>query len=79
MRCDCTCCVAGATVAIVHPKENVHMYQELSYVNGEVWDEFQLQLDDVAQQLQLLRSRVSSLSRTHEQQLLDEPEAAQRQ
>ena len=71
-------CVAGATVAIGHSKVNVHLYQEPSNVNGEVWDDLQLQLDDVAQHLQLLRSRVSSLSRTHEH-LLDEPEAAQRQ
>ena len=49
MRCDCTCCVASATDVIGHPKVNVHLYQELSYVNGEVWDEFLLQLDDVAQ------------------------------
>ena len=73
-------CVTGTIVATVHPtSKRVFLSKSLSYVNGEVWDEFQLQLDDVAQQLQLLRSRVSSLSRTHEQHLLDEPEAAQRQ
>ena len=72
------CCVAGASVATGHPKVNVHLPQEPSDVNGEVWDELQLQLDDVAQHMHLLRSRVSSWSRTHEQ-LLDEPDAAQRQ
>ena len=54
------CCVAGASVATGHPKVNVHLPQEPSDVNGEVWDELQLQLDDVAQHLHLLRSRVNS-------------------
>ena len=57
---------------------DAQLYQEPSYVSGEMWGEFLLQLDDVSQQLQLLRSRVSSWSRAHEQ-LLDEPDAAQRQ
>ena len=42
-------------------------------MNGEIWDEFHLQLDDVTRHLQLLRSRVSSLSSAHAQ-FLDEPE-----
>ena len=72
------CCVAGFSVAIVHPKVNVQLYQELSYVIGEVWDELQLQLDDVSQHLQLLRSRVSSCASAHTQ-FQDETKAAQRQ
>ena len=59
--------MAGASVAIGHLEVNVHLYQELSYVNGEVWDDFQMQLDDVSQHLQLLRSRVSSCASAHTQ------------
>ena len=56
----------------------MHLSQEPSHVNGEIWDEFHLQLDDVERHLQLLRSRVSSLSSAHAQ-ISDEPEATQRQ
>ena len=56
------CVVAGASVATGHPDVNVHLSQEPSHVNREIWDEVQLQLDDVERHLQLLRSRVSSLS-----------------
>ena len=72
------CFVAGFSVAIVHPKVNVQLYQELSYVIGEVWDELQLQLDDVSQHLQLLLSLVSSCASAHTQ-FQDETKAAQRQ
>ena len=51
----------------------MHLSPEPSNVNGEIWDEFHLQSDDVDRHLQLLRSRVSSLSSAHAQ-FLDEPE-----
>ena len=72
------CDVAGASVATRHPPVNVQLSQEPAYMNGEIWEEFHLQLDDVARQLQLLRSRVSSLSSAYAQ-FSDWPEAAQRQ
>ena len=56
----------------------MHLSQEPSRVNGDIWDELQSQLDDVARHLQLLRSRVSSLSSAHAQ-FSDETEGAQRQ
>ena len=68
------CDVAGVSVATRHADVNVHLSQEPSYVNGEIWDEFKSQLDDVARHLQSLRSRVSSLSRAHAQ-FWDESEA----
>ena len=43
--------VAGASVGIGHAEVNVHLYPELPYVNGAEWDEFLLQLDNVAQTL----------------------------
>ena len=72
------CVVAGASVATRHPYVNVQLSQEPSYMNGEIWEEFHWQLDDVERHLQSLRSRVSSLSSAHVQ-FSDEPEAAQRQ
>ena len=57
---------------------NANLAQECPYVSGKMWDEFLLQLDDVSQQLHLLRYRASSWSRAHEQ-ILDEQEAAQRE
>ena len=47
-------------------------------MNGELWDEVQLQLDDVARHLQLLRPRVRSLSTAYAQ-FLDDLKATQRQ
>ena len=70
--------MACASVANGHLDVNVHLSQEPSYVNGEIFDEFHLQMDDVARHLQLLRSRVSSLSSAHAK-FSAEPEAAQRQ
>ena len=49
------CDLAGASVAIGHPDVNVQLSQEPSRVNGDIWDELQSQLDDVARHLQLLR------------------------
>ena len=60
-------CVAVASVATGHPKVNVHLPQEPAYVNGRVWDDLKMQLDDVSQHLQLLRSRVSSWASAHAQ------------
>ena len=50
--------MAVASVATGHPKVNVLLPQERSYVNGEIWDDFQMQLGDVSQHVQLLWSRV---------------------
>ena len=72
------CDVAGPSVATGHPPVNVHLSQEPSYVNGEIWDEVQLQLDDVERHLQLLRYRVSSLSSAYAQ-FLDDLNDSQRQ
>ena len=38
---------------------NVHLFHKPSYVNGELWDKLNLQVDDVSQHPQLLRSRVN--------------------
>ena len=72
------CDVAGASVATRHPQVDVHLSQKTSYVIGEISDEFQSQLDDVARHMQLLRSRISSLSSARAP-FLDVSEAAQLQ
>ena len=72
------CVVAGATVAIGESGSKCEFGPRVSLSERKNVDEFLLQLDDVSQQLQFLRSRASSLLRAHEQ-VLDEPEAAQRE
>ena len=72
------CVVACATVAIGESGSKCEFGPRVSLRERKMWDEFLLQLDDVSQQLQLLRYRASSWSRAHEQ-ILDEQEAAQRE
>ena len=52
-------CCGRSSVATRLPKVNVQMCHKHSYVNGEIWDKLNLQVDDVSQHPQLLRSRVN--------------------
>ena len=73
-----TCVVAGAPVSNGHPQVNVHLSQEPMDVNADTWDELQRLLTEVSQHVQLLRSRIASLSASHAGSG-KEREAAQRQ
>ena len=72
-------CVCGrSSVATGHPKVNVQMCQEFSYVDGVMWDEILLRMAEVSQHLQLLRYGVSSWPSAHAQFLYN-TKAAHRQ
>mmetsp|Transcript_5609 Transcript_5609/g.16047 ORF Transcript_5609/g.16047 Transcript_5609/m.16047 type:complete len:96 (-) Transcript_5609:78-365(-) len=70
--------VSGAPVSNGHPQVNVHLSQEPMDVNADTWDELQLQLTEVSQHVQLLRSRMASWSVSHAGSG-NEREVAQRQ
>ena len=52
------CCSSGVSCGLTLDV-NVHLFHKHSYVNGEIWDKLNLQVDDVSQHPQLLRSRVN--------------------
>ena len=52
------CCSSGVSCGLTLDV-SVHLFHKPSYVNGEIWDKLNLQVDDVSQHPQLLRSRVN--------------------